>query len=72
MILSPGTGEAELDKRIGLMHARAEASGRVHFAVGTYIVGEDGDILTAMRTADEKMYSDKKEYYELHPDRRYR
>ena len=30
------------------------------------------DIRTAMRIADERMYHDKKEFYDKHPERKYR
>jgi hypothetical protein len=40
--------------------------------LGYNLVQEGDDIRTAMRVADERMYTGKKEYYEKYPDRRYR
>ncbi len=37
----------------------------------TYRAGGD-DIRTAMSKADERMYINKKEYYNAHPERKYR
>ena len=44
----------------------------MHFAVGTSEVTGDEDVRDAMRIADEKMYLDKKAYYEKYPERKYR
>lgn len=34
--------------------------------------GRYGNIRTAMCVADERMYADKKAYYDLHPEKKYR
>ena len=44
----------------------------ISLSVGTYVVHEGEDIRNAMRAADERMYNDKKEYYDKHPEKRYR
>lgn len=37
------------------------------FAIGYAFEKERADVRSALRTADERMYEDKKHYYELHP-----
>ena len=71
LILAPGVDEAELEKRLQQL-AREEQEKGLHFAIGAVIISEGDDIRTAMHLADEKMYANKKEYYEKHPERKYR
>jgi len=71
MLIEPSTDGAVLAGQVETLISRAEEK-NVHFAVGTYIVREGEDIRTAMRVADERMYGSKKEYYENHPERKYR
>ena len=40
------------------------------FAVGYYHDATDGDLRLALRYADERMYKDKKAFYEMHPEKR--
>ena len=72
MTIVQGLDGDELQKRVGRLIERAEATGTVHFAVGTCEVRGDEDVRDAMRIADERMYLDKKAYYEKHPERKYR
>ena len=52
----------------------AEQAGKenISLSVGTCVVREGEDIRNAMRIADERMYADKKAYYEKYPERKYR
>ncbi len=71
MIISPDTDEKALEQKLARLEQISEES-NVHLSVGTYIVQEGEDIRTAMHIADERMYETKKEYYEAHPERKYR
>ena len=72
MLLAPGMTREELDSRVKRLYAMAEKAEDLHFAVGTAPVREAGDIRMALHAADQMMYIDKNEYYERHPERRYR
>jgi len=71
MILSFDMGEAELEARIKRLAEQADKD-NISLSVGTYVVHEGEDIRNAMRIADERMYNDKKEYYDKHPEKKYR
>lgn len=72
VVLAPGMDESELKKRISALYARANKVENLHFAVGTDIITDSNDILSAMHLADERMYIDKGEYYKRHPNKKYR
>lgn len=72
MTIVPGLAGDELQARVQRLLDQAGQTGIVHFAVGTSVVSGDEDVRDAMRTADEKMYLDKKAYYEKYPERKYR
>lgn len=72
MLIADGLGEKELEARVKQLAEQAATTENVHFAIGTCIVNEGEDIRNAMRLADERMYVDKNEYYERHPERKYR
>ena len=72
MIIAPNMDEARLEGKLKEINKYADDEDSIHFAVGSYILQEDDDILAAMRVADERMYLNKKEYYVAHPERKYR
>lgn len=72
MIIATDITQEELDKRISLLRTQSESSKNVRFAIGTDYVDNDHNIITAMRTADAKMYQDKNAYYLAHPKLKYR
>ena len=71
MILAFDMDEDTLASRIKRLESQADKD-NISLSVGTYVVREGEDIRNAMRIADERMYNDKKEYYDKHPERRYR
>ncbi len=71
MILASDMDEDKLNDRIKRVEEQAYRD-NVHVSIGTYVVREGEDIRTAMRIADERMYADKKAYYEKNPDKKYR
>ena len=46
----------------------SDSSEDVSFAVGQCYADDKKDIKTALRLADERMYDDKKLFYEKHPE----
>lgn len=72
VVLAQGMDEKEMKGRVETLRAQADKEEYLHFAVGTAIVKEGGDILAAMHLADERMYADKKEFYKRHPEKKYR
>ncbi|MBO6207857.1 MAG: hypothetical protein J6O73_13075 [Lachnospiraceae bacterium] len=49
------------------LRALADQTNDVSFAVGSVYCTGDYDINNAIQEADERMYQDKKAYYEKHP-----
>ena len=72
MILAQGMDEAELDLRLKRLYDQAKDAQDLHFAVGTAIINKEDELHTAMRLADEGMYTNKRHYYENHPEKKYR
>ena len=62
--MAPDTVKARVDELVKM----ANASDNVRFAVGISLSKDEPDILKAMRLADQRMYEDKKRYYQAHPD----
>ncbi len=72
MVIAPETDEETLKSKRAGIKERAAAEKDLSISVGTYVVRDNEDILTAMRNADQDMYADKKEFYATHYDRRSR
>lgn len=71
MILASGMPEDELNDRVNNLRTRAEEE-NLQFAIGIAVANDRNDMHKAMHIADEMMYNDKREYYEKHPERKYR
>lgn len=67
MILS-GADEAILAEKAAALRAAERNYHRVSFAVGACAVADGRQIDEALRLADERMYEDKRSYYEAHPE----
>lgn len=72
MVIACKIEPEEVEARVASLIAKANATENVRFAVGISHSKDEPDILKGMRTADKRMYEDKKRYYEEHPDRIYR
>lgn len=72
MIIVPGLTEDEFKVRLQQLNEKSVIDSDLHFAVGCCFVSHGEDIRTAMRLADERMYVDKKEYYDRYPEKKYR
>lgn len=68
LVIVTGHTKEEFDAYIEKLKANCEKSPTVKFAVGTCYEKDDFDIREAMRIADERMYEDKDEYYDNHPE----
>jgi len=54
------------------LRADAEKNSRVSFAIGSFWSDGYTDVRTAFVTADERMYADKRAYYDEHPEKKRR
>jgi diguanylate cyclase (GGDEF)-like protein len=68
MIIVDGVSEDDIKGRLAEINNCPD----IHFAFGYCFVNNGEDIRQALRTADERMYSDKLRYYEQHPENKYR
>ncbi|WP_028518293.1 sensor domain-containing diguanylate cyclase [Ruminococcus flavefaciens] len=72
MLIAVDVGEEVLKERVEKLRKDSEDPENISFALGLYCDDNGGDIRAAMRTADERMYEDKKRYYGKYPERRRR
>ena len=68
MVLSLGSSEESLNKKINELRKKVEQSETVSFAIGLYFDQSSKNILSAMTKADKKMYEDKDLYYQKNPE----
>ena len=61
-IIIKGISESEIEEKIARIREASE--------LGSSVVPNSRDIRKALRQADERMYEDKKIYYEMHPEKR--
>ena len=68
-VIVMGITEEELEEDVKKIR---EASDKyeVSLAIGASFESDKKNIRTALRLADERMYEDKKRYYELHPEKK--
>ena len=72
MVIACKMAPETVEQRVTDLIAKANKTDTVRFAVGISYSKDEPDILKAMRSADKKMYEDKKRYYEVNPDLVYR
>ncbi|MBO7583810.1 MAG: sensor domain-containing diguanylate cyclase [Treponema sp.] len=70
MVLSFGTTEEALNKKIAELRKQVELSDTVSFAIGSFFDPNSNNILSAMTKADKRMYDDKELYYAEHPEKK--
>ena len=70
LIFAPDVPEDELKARVEKLRKGSETPGNISFALGLYYNNGEDDIHKAMRTADARMYEDKKRYYKRFPERK--
>ncbi|MBQ7470271.1 MAG: GGDEF domain-containing protein [Pseudobutyrivibrio sp.] len=69
-IISLHSTKEEFEAKIETLRKRACNPDWLYFAIGTYYDGKGGSLRKAMHYADERMYKDKKEFYDKFPDRK--
>ena len=68
MIIAKDLDQDDLNKKVKEIDTLCSESNGIYFAIGTHVAQSGEDIRTVMRCADEKMYEDKKRFYEEHPE----
>ncbi len=69
LVITPGLDKEAFDALDATLHKNCERPDRAHFAVGSAHSSEIGtDIRKAMQLADARMYENKEEYYDRHPE----
>ena len=63
VMLCPDVTEEKFMQQIAQLRLLADSTENVRFAVGAVYCKGDYDIISAMHTADERMYADKQNYY---------
>lgn len=72
MIIANKMEPATVSARVSSLIEKSGRTENVRFAVGVSLSCDEPDILKAMRSADKKMYEDKKDFYEKNPNLIYR
>ena len=72
MVLVINNTKEEFEAKVEKIREINKTENKNLFALGSCFDSEELNIRRALRTADEKMYEDKEEYYSEHPDLRYR
>lgn len=70
VIIMTDTTIDELTKKAEKIRSSAENYDKLVFAIGTAFEENTADIRRALHIADERMYEDKKRYYEAHPEKK--
>jgi diguanylate cyclase (GGDEF)-like protein len=70
VVIQTGKTEDELRFKAEALRKTAERYAGLVFAVGTAYEADSADIHTALHLADERMYADKRRYYEMHPEKK--
>lgn len=69
VVIETGISEDSFSSKVAALGEAVAGYGDVSFALGTFHDPCCRDIYEALRTADRRMYADKRAYYEKHPDR---
>ncbi|MCR4727417.1 MAG: GGDEF domain-containing protein [Lachnospiraceae bacterium] len=69
-IIISGLSDAEMEDDIAKLKEYSKEYDRLVFAAGGCVEINSTDVRTALRLADERMYADKKKYYEKYPERK--
>ncbi len=67
-IIITGITEEELGKRVEAIREVSQKYEHVCFAIGQCYEASKSNVRQALRIADERMYEDKRKYYEKHPE----
>ena len=67
-IIVTGITEEELGKRVEAVREVSQKYDHVCFAIGQCYDDSKSNVRQALRIADERMYEDKRKFYEKHPE----
>ena len=67
-VIMTGITEEELKKKVEELRKVSEKYDRVNFAIGECVESDYRDTREALKTADKRMYEDKRLFYEKHPE----
>ena len=67
-IIVTGITEAELDRRVEAAIKASQKYENVCFAIGHCYDDSSSNVRNALRIADERMYENKRQFYEMHPE----
>ena len=70
VVILTNTSEEEIGSKTALLVEAAKKYPNLVFAVGTAFESDVRNVRSALRIADERMYADKKRYYEMHPEKK--
>ena len=65
-----GVTEEEVSEKAEKLRTAAEKYDNLVFAIGVAYEDDVKKVRLALHNADERMYADKKHYYELHPEKK--
>ena len=71
-IIAVGITESELRQKVAAVVESAKHYANVSFAIGTCFDADSANVREALRIADERMYEDKRAYYQAHPEKAHR
>ena len=63
-----GVAEEELEKKVSALREACKKYKRVIFAIGECVEKDSRDVRNALKLADQRMYEDKRKYYDEHPE----
>jgi len=72
VVIKCGVSEVELIRKMHTISTKAKEYRNLSFAMGTCYATDKKDVREALKTADYRMYEDKKAYYERHPEKKIR
>ena len=70
VVVMVGVTEEELEEKVRKLKEVTKRYDNVVFAVGAAYESDVKEVRLALHNADERMYVDKKRYYELHPEKK--
>lgn len=68
VVITTGIDRETFESKVQRLQHIVQKNTEVSFAIGRFWSDGSDDMTTAFRCADEKMYEDKKAYYEAHPE----
>ena len=71
-VIITGVTEDEINAKVKDLREKSKQYENLVFAIGECIENDTRDVRNALKIADERMYEDKRKYYEAHPEKKKR